>query len=434
MSKKNDDSLAKLPLTAVSSYQSLIETLRRTESKRAKLLFKQSQALLRAAISGQAKDLDRAVKLWQQQADALKKQDLLPKKLGRKADKAINELGTLAIKRCLGHPMHWPTYADCVLQAPQGIPVKIYRSPVTRSGSKIALLAHRGRQGKRVNLVLKSGQATKLRREIKGIQRWHALRPGLAPKVIGFHRNRDGAAVLLEKLNGKTFEQILLSADDATFDKGLESLIHTLQAHWQATRKKRAYQSCFMQQVAQRLPEIQERHPGLSQKILSATGAEANLKRAHTLENTVVCPCPVLMHGDMNIDNILIHTKTGKVYFIDLHRTGHADYLQDATVLMVSCIRVNRHDKPHRKRVKAVIKQVCELCERFAREQQDSTYLTRMFLGVARSLITSTRFIDDAEFAARMLERGVALLELVTATKPKHLSQMDYQKLFYVHM
>ena len=76
------------------------------------------------------------------------------------------------------------------------------------------------------------------------------------------------------------------------------------------------------------------------------------------------------------------------------------DYVQDVSVFMVSCYRLQIQDGPdpcpHHPRVAMDFH---GFAAKFARSQKDRTFQYRLALGLARSFATSTRFIFDEAHA-----------------------------------
>jgi hypothetical protein len=108
----------------------------------------------------------------------------------------------------------------------------------------------------------------------------------------------------------------------------------------------------------------------------------------------------------------LIQTKTG-INFIDVHRSRYMDYVQDISVMMVSCYRLQILEGPERARILRLAIDMATFAKRFARREKDTTFEFRLALGLARSLITSTRFILDPTLSRRMLLRARFILERI---------------------
>jgi len=138
------------------------------------------------------------------------------------------------------------------------------------------------------------------------------------------------------------------------------------------------------------------------------------LERAAELEASLAPPVSVRLHGDFNANNIVYDAETDRIHFIDVHRSGHGDYLQDIGVLLVSNVRNPIEDG----RVAADLERLNELVRDFALEFArligDDHFETRLILSQARSFITSGRVVTDFEFARSIFLQGVRLLERAT--------------------
>lgn len=85
-------------------------------------------------------------------------------------------------------------------------------------------------------------------------------------------------------------------------------------------------------------------------------------------------------------------------------------------VYKVSCLRLPLFDVESRSRVQQTAMQMFDMAAAFARQQQDQGFGQRLLLGLARNLISSTRFLLDGPHAQDLFEQGVLLLEALAAT------------------
>jgi hypothetical protein len=108
-----------------------------------------------------------------------------------------------------------------------------------------------------------------------------------------------------------------------------------------------------------------------------------------------------------------------RINYIDLHRSRYMDYVQDVSVFMVSNYRLQVLDKQLRKRILGLIRDFYRIARVFARKTEDGTFELRLALGLARSFVTSTRFILDKSLARAMFLRARYLIEQVLATDLK---------------
>ena len=230
--------------------------------------------------------------------------------------------------------------------------------------------------------------------------------------------------MLIEHLAGLTFEQILLHEPQALVKQTLNQLGKTVGSIWKETRSDTPVSADFMRQLSRRLDEVYAIHPEFRQGNSTICGYavpsfDELLLRASDYESAVEAPFSVYIHGDFNVDNIIYDPLEKKINYIDLHRSRYMDYVQDVSVFMVSNYRLQVLDKQLRKRILGVIRDFYRIARVFARKTGDGTFELRLALGLARSFVTSTRFILDKSLARAMFLRARYLIEQVLATEPK---------------
>jgi aminoglycoside phosphotransferase (APT) family kinase protein len=148
---------------------------------------------------------------------------------------------------------------------------------------------------------------------------------------------------------------------------------------------------------------------------------EVCLDRLEALEARCGVKFSVLIHGDFNTDNIILPFEgDGRgVRLIDLHRSRLGDYLQDASVFLVSNFRLQIFEAPVRRRIQDTMRWVLDFTREQAARWDDVHAEPRLGLGLVRSLITSTRFILDEGFARELHLRGEFVMErLLRAQAP----------------
>ncbi|MEA2093991.1 MAG: phosphotransferase, partial [Pseudomonadota bacterium] len=145
------------------------------------------------------------------------------------------------------------------------------------------------------------------------------------------------------------------------------------------------------------------------------------VKQALARETHLSAPFSVYIHGDFNVDNIIYDPMEKRINFIDLHRSRHMDYVQDVSVFMVSNYRLQILDATLRWRILQQTRDFYRFSAGYARQAGDKTFEIRLALGLARSFVTSTRFILDKSLAHAMFMRSRYLLEQVLATDPKQV-------------
>jgi aminoglycoside phosphotransferase (APT) family kinase protein len=293
----------------------------------------------------------------------------------------------------------------------------------TRSGSVISGITTQDSEDDGYVAIFKDGQKRKLKEERQGLQNWHEIYPGLAPRILSYHKRRQSAALLIEHLAGLTFEQILLHESRALLHETLGRLSQTLESVWRETRTKKPVCANYMRQLARRLDDVYSIHPEFRQgdiRLCSRKVPAFNslVKQALAREAQLCAPFSVYIHGDFNVDNIIYDPVEKRINFIDLHRSRYMDYVQDVSVFMVSNYRLQILDAPLRRRILQLSRDFYRFAAEFAEKSGDRTFEIRLALGLARSFVTSTRFILDKSLARAMFMRSRYLLEQVLATEP----------------
>lgn len=298
----------------------------------------------------------------------------------------------------------------------------------TRSGCKIDLVSSNSETDTDTMTIFKEGQPEKLQREKAGVNYWDALMPGITPKIYAHRQEGDTAALLLEYLNGDTYEEILLNGTAAEFSKAQGALQKTLSSVWAKTRRDEQKPSHFVQQIRDRLDSVYAVHPGFSAKNttfgdMSLPSFTSLLDEVKNIEKDLFSPFSVLTHGDFNIDNIIFEKASSKIRLIDLHRSTHRDYVQDISVFMISNFRLPVFDAKTRRRINKSISTFYLFSSDEAKRAKDKTFNIRLALGLARSLVTSTRFVLDKDIARDMQLRSRYLMEAVVRAKPQHYTR-----------
>ncbi|MCK5382167.1 MAG: phosphotransferase [Gammaproteobacteria bacterium] len=294
----------------------------------------------------------------------------------------------------------------------------------TRSGSSISGISATGQKDGDYVAIYKDGKKRKLREERRGLASWKEIFPGLAPRILSYHKRGQSASLLIEHLAGMTFEQILLHEPTRLLRETQKRLHCTLGKVWRETRTRKPISAVYMRQLSKRLEAVYTIHPEFRQDDSRICGKSVAsfgtlLKRAHRLEAGIRAPFSVYIHGDFNVDNIIYDPLEKKINFIDLHRSRYMDYVQDVSVFMVSNYRLQIFDAPLRRRIMMLTRDFYRFAAAFARKSGDKTFELRLALGLARSFATSTRFILDKSLARAMFLRARYLLEQVLAADLK---------------
>jgi aminoglycoside phosphotransferase (APT) family kinase protein len=136
----------------------------------------------------------------------------------------------------------------------------------------------------------------------------------------------------------------------------------------------------------------------------------------------------VLIHGDFNVDNILYDDEVDRVRFIDLHRSRHMDYCQDVSVFLVSNARLQSFEPRFRQHVDWVIQNFFDWACGYAKSSGDTSFQLRLALGLARSYVTSTRFVLDETLVREMFQKSRYILEVVIAQLGERSEQFRFPK------
>jgi len=297
----------------------------------------------------------------------------------------------------------------------------------TKSGCRISRVQS-SKGGRPV--IFKEGRLNKLQDEKRCVEMWHEIMPGLAPHIHSFHHspNEDSGAILFEFLPGLTFDRIVMQPDMDAVEDALREVCAVLRDIWDRTRQTPGKPAGYMKQLLSRLPDVYEVHPEFEQGDWAAEGMsfpslEDLVAKARALEEEhLQPPFSVFIHGDLNVDNIICNHEDHTVHFIDLHRSRHTDYVQDVSVFMVSNQRLQVFEDRVRKRLNHVAGSFFEFARSYADSQGDSTFRARLALGLARSYVTSTRFVLDEDFAKSLFMKACFLLGRLVAHPPDQLS------------
>ena len=282
--------------------------------------------------------------------------------------------------------------------------------------------------------IYKGGKSDKIRNEKEQFETWDQMFPGVAPKIISFNEKGKSAGLLIEYIKGRTFEQLLLAKNSEETTLALDQILQDMKGFWLNTLNRDNTPSAnYIKQLKKRLPKVLSVHPEYSEPSLSIDTKTFNslnqdIDACLDIEKQISTPFSVYTHGDLNIDNIIYEQQEQRSRFIDLHRSSHMDYLQDISVFMVSCYRLQVIDPVVRKAIQSSMHQIFYFAKTFAIEQQDTTFDLRLALGLARSFITSTRFILDDTFSNDLFYRGRYLLQTIARQDKNKLTDYHLPK------
>jgi len=286
----------------------------------------------------------------------------------------------------------------------------------TKSGCRIEKIVTKDDARENQEVIFKEGSLAKIQQEKEKIEQWQCVMSGLTPKVYGFEYLNEKAFILLEYIGGFNFQEIVLRQDRALLEKAFNRVKQVTLAVWEKTRQPQPVRADFMGQLKKRLPDVYEVHPSLSApsrsiSTLKQPSLPEKIARAAAIEQTLPAPFSVFIHGDFNTDNIIYNEQDDRIVFIDPHRSGYTDYIQDISVFLVSNYRIPVLDAKIRESLVGIIRDFYAFARKFAEANGDVTFDARLALGVSRSFISSTRFILKEDFAKAMYLRGVYLLD-----------------------
>jgi phosphate uptake regulator len=293
-----------------------------------------------------------------------------------------------------------------------------------RSGCRIGVVGNTdsdeslGENAKGETVLFKHGPALKLNLEKDSLLLWSELRPGLTPAVKAFipARARSEAALMLEYVPARNLQAIFMeNAPDAAF-KGLLNALNVMAGLWRETKKDSPSLAEFARQAENRLPEAQSLYPQLikfhgsigSMEIAPLRNLLSSLKE---MEKKTPAAHTMLIHGDFNLSNILYDPPKDQVFMLDLYRSRLNDYVQDVSVMLVSVLRLPVTDPDFRRKLTKAAFMVYDFAKDFASELSDQTYELRLAFGLARSFLTSTRFVLEEKLASVFVARARYLWE-----------------------
>jgi phosphate uptake regulator len=272
-------------------------------------------------------------------------------------------------------------------------------------------------------LIWKEGDRLKIEAEIHQMEERNRVAPGLVPCVEG-RVEGDGRELFVGRfLDGALLRDVYLNGGWEDKLRATWRLLETVREVWLATLRKETPAIDYVGQIRDRLPDLYAMHPRLEALRsghtrvfgISHRSLDELLSAAAGLEPRLAPPVTVRLHGDFNTNNIVFDSTTSAVHYIDVHRSGAGDYLQDIGVLMVSNLRQPIQDPRIRAELTRLNRVIEGFAAEFARLVNDEHFAVRLMLSQARSFITSSRLITDPEFARAIYLQGVRLLERTAA-------------------
>jgi phosphate uptake regulator/aminoglycoside phosphotransferase len=286
------------------------------------------------------------------------------------------------------------------------------------SGARVGRLSVEGGP-----LLWKEGAERKIAQELREVEGWNRVVPGLVPEIRARHHAGGRESFLGQFLDGVLLRDVYLTRSWGDKLRATRRLLETLRDVWLATLGDGPPPAGSIRQLAERLPELYAVHPSLAAlrrtptrifgiphpslpELLDDLGRrEARLAPARLVRT----------HGDFNTNNVIYDPHGDRVHFIDVHRSGQGDYAQDIGVLLVSNLRTPLGSATLAAQMRELNAMIAGFAAEFAALVGDRHFAARLTLAQARSFITSARLVTDGGFARRLYLEGIRLLERAAA-------------------
>lgn len=209
--------------------------------------------------------------------------------------------------------------------------------------------------------IFKEGSIEKIAREKDNIDKWNSCVPGIAPKVYGYTSKHKTASLLVEFFPGCTLDEVFLNTNNDIFENAVFILESLLQDIWEKTKLNSPSKTGAVRQLIDRIPVIEGVHAHIfnGKKVIQGQSISSSMEliqKCADIEDKLICPFSVLLHGDFNTNNIIYNHEEQKINFMDLNRSQIGDYVQDASVFIISNFRIPVFDRKGRGRLNKVIK------------------------------------------------------------------------------
>ncbi len=288
----------------------------------------------------------------------------------------------------------------------------------TRSGCQIGIVSNKDGELQPRRVLFKQGNSKKIRQEQEKIVRWEEIMPDLPPKILAYRQEGGSGSIVLEYLEGRNLQDLILGPDPDAAMSALLSFQATCQHLWQRSRTVETVPCTFIRQLLSRVAGVYSLHPEFNfpaRQIgaLELPSFKELLERAGAIEAELDAQFSVWTHGDCNLDNIIFNIPSQSIHIVDVHRSRRADYLQDVSVFLVSNFRLPTQDKELRLRIDSHTLSFYRFARDFAQQAEDRTFEARLALGLARSFITSTRLTTWSSLSTDLFRRGSYLLQRV---------------------
>ncbi len=336
--------------------------------------------------------------------------------LERIGDSLLN-IGEAIISRMMGSKMRINQYIslkDSLETGEEEIGFHVEKVGLdAKSGCQIGIVSSASEKIR--ECVFKTGNRQKILLERRNLEYWQSLFPGAVPRIYSYNEYGEHASLLMELMQGLDLKQIMLRNEEKLLQRAFHAFSLKLKQIWQTTRAEGPCKPRFVSQLKKRIEDVSTVHASFINAYqigeMHIPDLYAKLEALAYLDDELTVPFTLLIHGDLNLDNIIYNDLEDSIHFIDLYRSQKGDYVQDITVLIVSLFRLPVFTRSFRKKAKGLIRYFLAMARDFAEEQQDGTFPRRLALGLARSLITSTRFELGKKFSQQMFMRGMYLLD-----------------------
>lgn len=338
------------------------------------------------------------------------------KNLERIGDKIL-EIAEEALAMITGEriKLHQVAHMNRLLKGTQGEESSLEGLWGTRSGSTIFKLERDSNR----TLIYKDGNIRKIGDEIAKIKEWDRIEPGLVPDVLRTFEHGNRKVMVTSFFEGQTVQEIYTSGSWEDKQVVTGRLIELIERIWTRSLSPERPGFDVVRQIRARLDAVfamHERLLGIRGVATSVCGLEHDslndlLDRLEKHSNTLRAPFSIFTHGDFNTDNILYRAGDARLHFIDVHRSGNGDYLQDVSVFLCSNLRRPTLTSLQRVELDRVNALMEAFARRFADTWGDELFEERLAVLLGRSLITSTRFIGDYFTARELFLLGIEKLE-----------------------
>jgi phosphate uptake regulator/Ser/Thr protein kinase RdoA (MazF antagonist) len=288
----------------------------------------------------------------------------------------------------------------------------------SRSGCRIGRLeAAREVSQEAQEVLYKEGSRKKILLEKEKLETWEEIYPGVAPRIYGHNDDAERSSLLLEYVSGCGLDEVISGAAWEEVEQALGALCRTLDGLWRKTYTPRRVSIDYMEQLKERLDDIEQIHRDFVRRSALGIGDIAitpvvNLiEECAKMQEQIPAPFAVMIHGDFNTNNIIYDCRSKNIKFIDLHRSRLYDYVQDIAIFIVSNFRVNVPEQDTRLRLGRAVKFMRAWAGQFADDSRDLVMEARMALALSRAFFTATRCEIDKEFARSMYMRSIYLME-----------------------